>query len=136
MTPRTWKLNFDGDISISGIASWFGGDNDPDDDGQTASGVMTKGNPGVMGCALPIPTCAATAGSPLPKLPYLKTMVQITADNGKQITVPLIDCGPALDENRPLDLTVAAFEALGGNLTAGLLSVTFRIIGGAKFYQA
>jgi hypothetical protein len=136
MTPRTWKLNFSGDILIVGTASWFGGDNDPDDDGQTASGLVTKGNPTLMGCALPIPTCAATAGSPLPKLPYLSTFVEVMA-NGKTITVPLIDVGPALDQNRPIDLTVAAFQALGGDLQVGLIpNCRIRIIGAATLYQA
>ena len=35
-------------------ATWFGGDDDPEDNGQTASGVPTKGNPTLLGCALPL----------------------------------------------------------------------------------
>jgi hypothetical protein len=128
MSARTWKLIYAGDISCSGIASWFGGGNDPGDDGQTASGVLNDGsNPHLMGCALPLSwdgvNVGSCQGSPLPILPW-GTIVQVTA--GKTtITVPLIDVGPALDENRPIDLTVAAFLALGGVLASGLIPVTF-----------
>ena len=43
------------DIVVTGqIATWFGGANDPQDDGETASGVSTKANPDFFGCALPM----------------------------------------------------------------------------------
>lgn len=135
MSQRTWKLAFSGDIRITGIASCFGGPHDSGDDGETASGVDNT-KYGVLGCALPIPTCPATAGSPLPRLPYKTTMVEVTADNGRQITVPLIDVGPAMDENRPIDLTPATFVALGGDLEAGLMPVSIRIIGAATYFTA
>ena len=125
---RTWKIQFQGDITGGGIATWFGGNDDPQDDGSTASGVNTRDNPAIQGCALPIPTCAATAGSPLPILPYLKTMVEITADSGKKVTVPLIDVGPALSTNHAIDVTQQTFRDLGGDLSAGLLSVSYRIL--------
>lgn len=130
---RSWKIQFSGDITGGGICTWFGGNDDPQDDGSTASGLNTKNNPTIRGCALPIPTCAATEGSPLPLLPYIKTMVQITADNGKQVTVPLIDVGPALDTNHAIDVTQQTFRDLGGDLSAGLLSVQYRILTAGVF---
>jgi len=46
-------------------ATWFGGDIDPLDNGETASGIPTKGYPNIMGCALPVlPKVPSTAGSP------------------------------------------------------------------------
>ena len=35
-------------------ATWFGGDRDPLDNGETASGVLTRGHPDLLGCALPV----------------------------------------------------------------------------------
>jgi len=133
MNPRTWEMAFSGNLIVSGMASWFGGGNDPDDNGETASGVMNDGrDPDLMGCALPlafsngklVPSCV---GSPFPPLPYKSTMVKVTA-NGKTIIIPIIDCGPALHENRPIDLTQAAFKALGGDLEKGLLPVSFQVL--------
>lgn len=132
MSARTWKLFYTGDFLVSGNASWFGGGNDPDDNGETASGVKNDGsNPALMGCALPLSwdgmNVASCQGSPLPVLPW-GTHVEVTAQNGGQVTVTLIDVGPALDKNRPIDLTVAAFQALGGNLATGIIPVTFRVL--------
>jgi len=143
MKPISWRIKplendiYIGEIDNPVIASWFGGDNDSMDSGETASGIMTKGNPSVMGCALPFPTCIATKGSPIPKMPYKTTMVEVSAiTNGivsGKIVVPVIDVGPALDVNRPIDLTVAAFQDLGGDLKNGLMPVIIRIIGGAQY---
>jgi rare lipoprotein A (peptidoglycan hydrolase) len=129
---RTWKVSYQGNLQITGIASWFGGGADPGDNGETASGIKNDGsNPNLMGCALPLSwdgaEVASCQASPLGTLPW-GTMVEVKADNGKIVTVPLIDVGPALDENRPIDLTVAAFKALGGDLTNGLISITFTIL--------
>lgn len=147
----TWKPNAIGDILVGStdepvICTWFGGNDDPEDNGSTASGLSTKNNPDILGCALPIPTYKATEGSPLPKMPYLITMVEVwTRDYSipdpstgfaytmRTITVPLIDVGPALDTNHAIDLTVAAFQKLGGNLNNGKLKVAFRIIGAAQY---
>lgn len=114
-------------------ASWFGGDNDPLDNGETASGVMTKGNPDLLGCALPVlPQVRSTAGSPLPRLPW-KIPVVVTAF-GQTITVPLIDNGPAKSARDGIDLTVAAFKSFGVTLKQGIIPhVSFRVIDGAQY---
>lgn len=137
-----WKPWLVGDINVGTeqvpvIATWFGGDSDPQDDGQTSSGLVTKGHPTMVGCALPLPTVAATKGSPIPIVPYLKTFVRINclqADGTvKTVTVPLIDCGPALYTGHAIDLTVQTFKDLGGDLEKGVLHVWFSIIDGAKY---
>lgn len=123
------------DLVVYGTsATWFGGDADPLDNGETASGVLTRGNPKVMGCALPVlPFVRSTANSPLPRIPW-KTMVQVSVPGLPGITVPLIDNGPARSAGDGIDLTVAAFKALGGTLVDGVLhDVTYRVLGGAAY---
>src|SRR5437763_6041987 len=53
-------------------ATWFGGDADPGDNGQTASGVPTKGNPTLLGCALPLAGYGLKSlrGAPLPMMAF------------------------------------------------------------------
>ena len=71
-----------------------------------------------------------TRGSPLPDLPWLTTQVDIyRAANNRRVTVPLIDLGPAAPPHAhaAIDLTVAAFRALGGDPTSGDMHVDFRI---------
>lgn len=140
--PRTWTIGFDGgDIITCGMASNFGGDNDPMDDGETASGIMTKGNPLVLGCALPMPTSNGVAvpecaTSPIPELPYKITMVELENEVcGIKLIVPLIDVGPAIKENRPIDLTQETFRQMGGSFSAGLMFLKIRIIGAAKYVK-
>ena len=36
------------------IATWFGGDSGPQDDGETASGIRTKSRQLLMGCSVPL----------------------------------------------------------------------------------
>lgn len=117
------------------VATWFGGDNDPQDNGETASGINTKGNPGLMACSLPMIYTGtnnlllqALGGSPIPKVPW-RTLVQVTnLKNGNIITVPVIDIGPARYTKHGIDLTIAAFKALGGSLKDGTLVVDYRVI--------
>ena len=77
-------------------------------------------------------------GSPLPNLPW-RIMVQVWRADipptsvGRAITIPLIDVGPDLIEDRGIDLTPSAFLALGGDLKTGLLKVGYRIVEGAKY---
>lgn len=133
MSARTWKLGYNGDLIVSGIASWFGGGNDPGDSGSTASGIMNDGSdPELMGCALPLSWDGTEVGacqaSPLGYLPWGTLVLVTNPANRVSITLKLIDVGPGLDENRPIDLCVYPFKLLGGDLTVGLLPVSFRIL--------
>ncbi len=129
-----------GDLVVTGVrATWFGGAHDPDDNGQTASGLSTRLHPDLLGCALPMNGYRLTRGSPLPDLPWMTTNVRVTCPStGKQATVPLIDLGPAAPPHAhaAIDLTRAAFRALGGNPAQGDLTVDFRILGGARHLPA
>lgn len=133
----TWffAANVDGDdIVVRNVtATWFGGDNDPGDDGHTASGVNTKGAPGLLGCALPLrDRVPSTKGSPIPDLPW-QTMVRVFCSaTGRTVDVPLIDLGPAKQTHHAIDLTQAAFTQLGVPLPRGVMTVDYRIIGGAS----
>src|SRR5512143_417948 len=87
------------DILVDNVrATWFGGPNDPGDNGQTASGIRTDTNPIPQGCALPMDgfNHPATDGSPLPRMAWKTTRVEVTnLANGRGATVPLIDLGPS-----------------------------------------
>ena len=114
-------------------ASWFGGPVDASDNGETASGVQDHVY-GVTGCSLPV--CgrgAATEGSPIPRLPWKIPVRVYCHSTGKTITVPLIDVGPSFGTDHAIDLTEAAFNALGLPLSAGLTAVDFRVLGGAAY---
>lgn len=105
----------------------------------TASGIPAN-TPGVLGCALPmaIPG-SATAGSPIPKMPISDTNIQVRAfcpATNKEVTCRLIDDGPNKALERGIDLTPAAFEALGFDVDAGLIPIVdFRIFDAAKFVE-
>jgi hypothetical protein len=126
------------------VVTFFGGMNDPEDNGETASGVSTR-DPAVMGCALPgnRPHLPELAGSPVPASLPFKTMVRFwNPENNRQIEVPYIDLGPALYVvedcvkrylHRGADLTIAAFKALGGDPDKGSLRLKYRILGAAKY---
>ena len=120
-------------------ATWFGGASDPLDDGRTASGLSTRRDPEILGCALPMNGFRATRGSPLPNLPWCTTVVEVYCPStGKRAAVPLIDLGPSAPPlaHAAIDLTPAAFRALGGNRRVGRLTVDFRIPGGASHLPA
>jgi len=116
------------DIVLRGAAPRFGGTDDPDDDGETVSGVNTKLRPWMQGCALPL-NYGPCAGSPIPKMPW-GSRVEVTYD-GKTITVPAIDPGPARDTGYAIDLTVAAFEDFAPR-DVGKIVVDYRILGAAE----
>jgi len=136
-----WNAHIDGDdIVVTGRATCFGGSNDPQDSGETASGISTKGNPNLKACALPMAykgsskaLLKALGGSPIPKLPW-KTKVQVEA-MGKTLIVPVIDLGPGKRTGNVLDLTIAAARYFKPDATATrfAVNVTYRILGGAKF---
>jgi len=119
-----------------GKVTAFGGADDKGDSGETASGVSTKLNPGIMGCALPMRRDASPQlrGSPIPKLPW-QTKVVFTAPTGQRITASLIDEGPAKWTKHIGDLTVAAARQFDQNATANDFgrTLSIRIIGGAKY---
>ena len=123
------------DLVVRGVrATWFGGAHDPQDDGETASGLSTRLHPTLLGCALPMNGHRVTRGSPLPNLPWIKTVVEVTRPiNGKRVNAILIDLGPAAPPHAhaAIDLTLAAFHALGGETEQGFVTVDFRVPGGA-----
>lgn len=131
-----WVAEIDGeDIVIrDATASWFGGDDDPQDNGETASGVLTKGHPELVGFSLPMdfgPKSPATEGAPLPRLPW---KIPVTVSLGAMsVTGPLIDLGPAKSAKHQVDLTQAAFKRFAP-LSQGLVhGVEVRIPNGAKY---
>lgn len=140
----TWPWNawIDGDdiVVMDCRATCFGGANDPQDSGETASGISTKLNPGIIGCALPLAyrgtssaLVKALGGSPLPKIPW-RTKVEITS-NGKTITASLIDLGPAKKTGNAIDLTIAAARMFDRKATATRFAMecSYRIKGAAKY---
>lgn len=141
-----WTGFIDGDdVVVEDVkATWFGGDDDPQDSGYTASGVVTRGKPELMGCALPVIAVVMgvryypTADSPLaviPRIPWF-IPVEVTRD-GRKVTVELIDNGPNVKKypNNAIDLTKAAFTQLGGDIDEGSMIVSFRVKGAAKFFR-
>lgn len=150
-----WFATIEGeDIVVSGAkATAFGGDDDPQDSGETASGVHTKGNPGLEGCSLPMrysglneKLLAALGGSPIPRMPFgllpngstnpTGIRVRVTDPaNGTSIEVPVIDVGPAKKTGHALDLTVASARRFQAGASARNFSKTldFRILKGARF---
>ena len=140
----TWPFSahVDGaDILVIGCrATCFGGSDDPEDSGETASGISTKDRPTLKACALPMCYSGtskalrkALGGSPIPKVPW-GTLVEIIS-NGRRLTVPVIDLGPAKRTSNAIDLTLAAARYFDSSATARNfeLECSYRIIDGAKF---
>jgi hypothetical protein len=131
-------------VAPRSAATWFGGDHDPDDNGQTASGVPTKGNPTLLGCALPLAGYGlkSLAGTPLPMMAFglhhdgasnpSGAWVEVTYD-ARTLTLPVIDLGPSLRTRHGIDLTVAAFKHFAGNLSQGVIMVSYRLKRGALY---
>ena len=133
------------DIVVSNVpATWFGGSNDPEDNGQTASGISTKNDPNLRGCALPMDNGLPflhenpCAGSPLPKFPWGTNVLVTNSDNGLEVCAKLIDYGPSAPPKATaaIDLTIPSFLNLGGKLGVGRLLVSYRIVGGAKYLKS
>lgn len=126
-------------------ATCFGGSSDPQDNGQTASGISTKNNPSLQAVSLPMDfgdKVPNTKGSPIPRLPW-GTMVEVSRPNesGTMATVhqfPLIDIGPAKKTGNAIDLTIAAARLFNPKATASNFEMrcSYRVIGGAKFLPA
>ena len=137
-----WSAHVDGnDIVVIGArATCFGGSNDSQDNGETASGTSTKFNPLMQACSLPMiytgtsqALLKALGGSPLPRVPW-RTLVAVTA-NGVTYNFPVIDLGPAKHTGNALDLTIAAARRFNPHATASNfeLRCDYRIIGASKF---
>lgn len=136
----TWgeclRLFVDGEdlVARGVIATWFGGDSDPMDNGETASGVLTRGHPDLLGVALPLRRNRWTVGSPIPPGVPWQTMVQVYShETGQVRQAPLIDLGPNKWTGHAIDLTVGLVRALGLSVSDGEYLVDFRIIGGAEW---
>jgi hypothetical protein len=123
------------DLVVRGAkATWFGGANDPQDNGETASGISTKKRPEILGCAIPM-NFGPCKGSPLPRLPWGTKIEVKHPASGKTITVPVIDLGPARGTGNAIDLTPAAFRQFAP-LAVGKVTVEYRISGAAKYLTA
>lgn len=155
----TWPFTaqVDGEDIVVGkngtvYTTFFGGSFDSMDSGETASGYPTKGHPDLMGCALPmrVASLAALRGSPIPHMPFgIKasgainpggTIVRVYSPRTKKtIEVPCIDLGPGKqattrhDQPHALDLSIAAYKALGLDLATGLEVVEYRILHAAHY---
>lgn len=124
-------------------ATWFGGPNDPGDNGVGASGFSTKLHPSFIGCALPMQGWKMCPGTPLPHLPWFTVVEVQLADGSDGCEAQLIDVGPSPlpIASAQIDLTPAAFKALGVPLrnnrpARGSLEVVYRIKNGAKHLAA
>lgn len=131
-------------------ATCFGGSNDPDDSGETASGISTRTNPNLAAVALPMDgrsfrgmTSAehrALDGSPIPRLgewPKNALSTRVVLTKGSiVIEVPVIDLGPGKRTATPVDLTIAAARKFNPTATASNFSTVLdsvRIIGAREF---
>ena len=141
-----WHAAIDGDdiVVLNARATCFGGSYDPQDNGETASGISTKANPNLQACALPMiysgrdgALLKALGGSPIPKMPWGTKVVVTEAATGRGLPVPVIDLGPAKRTGNAIDLTVAAARFFKPAATADLFAMTchYRIIGGAKYLK-
>jgi hypothetical protein len=160
-SPTWLPVLRDGDDLVvpRAAATWFGGDDDPGDNGQTASGVPTRGHPTLLGCALPLAGYGLPSlrGTPLPMMAFglhhdgtpnpdgawvevsalraPTSNIQHPTPNIQSLTLPVIDLGPALRTHHGIDLTVAAFQHLAGDLSQGVIAVTYRLKRGALYLK-
>lgn len=149
----TWKFTAEVigyDIVLRDVvATCFGGGADPQDSGETASGISTKKFPFLPAVSIPMDgrqfSTRSTAfhkaldGCPIPKLPF-GMLVQIETINGidyPDYTFPIIDVGPARRTGNALDLTIAAARMYAANASATNFraTVNFRILGAARFVR-
>ena len=132
-----WKVSIDGaDILVTNARfTCFGGANDPQDSGATASGISTKAHPELLGCALPMRRDASKylRGSPMPRLPWGISVVFSSGD--KEVTTKLVDEGPALYTGNAGDLTIAAARMFHPKASATNFEErgTIRVLNGAKY---
>lgn len=139
-----FKVIVDGkDLVVRDVrCTCFGGVSDPQDNGNTASGVSTK-DPAVLGVALPRryegshhALRRALGDSPLPKsLPFLLPVEITERATGRTFTAPFIDLGPDLNTGNGLDVTVAVAKHFNPKASATNFEMRcdYRILGGAEF---
>lgn len=129
------------------VITCFGGTFDPQDSGETASGINTRRNPCIAAVSLPMDIgdrCPQTKGSPLPRVPW-GTPIQVTIGN-QTVTFGsgVIDLGPGKQASKPgephaLDLTPSAAALFQPGVPFRMLATrfcergSFRILGGAKY---
>ena len=139
------------DIVVRNVwATAFGGNADPQDNGETASGYNTKDHPAVTAVALPMDGYGVKSltGSPIPKLQFGLhsngetnpdgAHVIVTSHDGKETpALPVIDLGPSRSTQNGIDLTVAAAKMFYPQASASnfKVRVDYRILGAAKHVQ-
>lgn len=142
-----WTARIDGDDVVVDDCrmTCFGGANDPQDSGETASGISTKNRPDLAACSLPMDgrafpglsraEHAALDGSPIPRVPW-KTLVRVTVGQ-KTVEFPVIDLGPAKRTGNALDLTIAAARLFDPKATARSFEArgSYRVLGAAKYVK-
>jgi hypothetical protein len=137
-TPWPFTVRVDGpDLLLDEVrATCWGGFDDPQDNGETASGMSTRHVPEPFGVALPVlPNVASTAGSPLPLLPW-GTVVKVSWRGG-EFYAPLIDNGPARSTGNAIDLTPRCARLIDAKASASDFEalVSCRVLGGAAFVK-
>lgn len=139
-----WEARIDGDDVVVDLCrmTCFGGSDDPQDSGETASGISTKDRPELAACSLPMDgrafpglskaEHAALDDSPIPRVPF-KTMVRVTVDH-KTVEIPVIDLGPGRTTGNALDLTIAAARLFNPNANARNFEAhgSYRVLGAAE----
>lgn len=143
-----WRAFIDGEdvVVTNARATCFGGADDPQDSGETASGISTKAHPDLAACSLPMDgrmfhglnaaEHGALDGSPIPRVPW-ETMVRVT-HGGQSFDFPVIDLGPAKKVGNAIDLTKAAARKFDPKATTTNFAMIcdIRILGGAQFVKA
>jgi hypothetical protein len=140
-----WPIYTDGvDLWIfDGRATCFGGGDDPQDAGETASGISTAKHPDIIGCALPMAYHGANrslldalGGSPIPKIKWFER-IEFHSENGVAVACQLIDIGPAKRTGNAIDLTLGAARLIDRRATARSFESkgNVRMVGCAKYLQ-
>lgn len=142
-----WTARIDGDDVVVDNCrmTCFGGSDDPQDSGETASGISTKEHPAIQGCALPMDgrmfphlskaEHAALDGSPIPRVPW-NTRVRVTVDH-LTIEIGAIDLGPGKHTGNALDLTWGAARIFDAKASSRNFEArgSYRVLGAAKYAQ-
>lgn len=141
---NTPTLEIDGDdLVVRNVRSTcFGGTSDPQDSGDTASGISTK-DPDIRGVALPRrytghngPLLKALGDGLIPARVPFGLPVEITdLATGHQEWAPFLDIGPASHTGNFLDVTEAVAKLFDSAATSRNFEMqcTYRVVGGAKY---